>query len=716
MRRLSRLADWPLAAKMILPTILLGLAVLVLGVIGDEFVGSQLHLMRELAVDDLSTVITLSQVADDVQAANGGIYRLLTLRAAHVNGIDVAAEVDRLTARIEQARARLASLGTRMPASAPRQELAVLRSNLARYRDTIKVVGSMLEMDFPSAVALVRPFDANAHQTIAELTGLADNVARSARDQVADSSALIDKLNRICAVLMIAVLLAAGAIASEITRRTAASVRRIAQATLLVANGDQALRVETLARRDELGAIVESLRSFQSNNARINFLAHHDALTALPNRALFHDRVSLAVQLCAAGRHCALHCLDLDHFKAVNDTLGHPVGDALLREVASRLISCVREGDTVARLGGDEFAIVQLGVTDPQQAGALAERVIEVISEPYEINGHQLMVGTSVGVVTTPCTDLTVDGLMRNADMALYRAKAEGRGTWRFFEPDMDAAQQQRRVMEMDMRAALAQHQFELYYQPLVNVATHEVSGFEALIRWHHPERGMISPAQFIPLAEETGLIVQMGAWVMRQACADAATWQGGLKVAVNLSPLQFKDRNLLNVVQQALTASGLPAWRLELEITEGVLLHENEATLAILHKLRALGIRISMDDFGTGYSSLSYLRSFPFDKIKIDQSFIRDLSAQSGAVAIVRAVTGLGSSLGIRTTAEGVETEDQLARLISEGCTEVQGYLFSPPRPAKDVPRLVAEIGKRPASGLVPVVVDSPAEDAPAS
>jgi diguanylate cyclase (GGDEF)-like protein len=424
--------------------------------------------------------------------------------------------------------------------------------------------------------------------------------------------------------------------------------------------------------------------------ARIAHMAHHDALTGLPNRSLLRERMEEGLARVRRGGALAVLCLDLDHFKAVNDTLGHPVGDALLKAATKRLRDCVRETDTVARLGGDEFTILQ-AIERPEQAGALARRVIETLREPFEIEGHQVVIGTSVGVTYAPTDGLDPDVLLRNADMALYLAKADGRGTCRFFEPAMDARLQERRRLELDLRRALTASEFELHYQPVVDAQSSRVVGFEALLRWNHPERGQVSPTEFIPLAEEIGLIVPLGEWVLREACREAAAWPHGVKVAVNLSPVQFRSPALLHAVVSALAASGLSPLRLELEITESVLLHDSAATLALLHQLRELGVRIAMDDFGTGYSSLSYLRSFPFDKIKIDRSFVRELGDKADCLAIVRAVAGLGASLGITTTAEGVETPEQLARVREQGCTEVQGYLFSRPRPASEVRGLLA-------------------------
>ncbi|KAA2236907.1 EAL domain-containing protein [Salinarimonas soli] len=433
-------------------------------------------------------------------------------------------------------------------------------------------------------------------------------------------------------------------------------------------------------------ATHEDVTQAQRAEARISHMARHDALTDLPNRVRFREALADALRRAGRDEAVAVLCLDLDRFKSVNDSLGHPVGDGLLALVAERLRACVREPDLVARLGGDEFAVVQAGVAQPGGARRLARQIIEALSAPYEVAGHQIVVGASAGVAVSPGDGNDPDQLLRNADMALHRAKAEERGGYHFFEARMDAAMQARRVLEVDLRQALAQGEFVLHYQPFVNVRSGTVTGFEALLRWRHPERGMISPAEFIPLAEEIGLIVPIGEWVLRQACADAAAWPAPIGVAVNLSPVQVRSRHLVTAVFSALAASHLPASRLELEITEAVMLDDTESTLATLHQLRALGARISMDDFGTGYSSLSYLRRFPFDKIKIDQSFIRDLPARDDSVAIVRAVAGLGHSLGMTTTAEGVETVEQLASLEREGCKEVQGYLFARPLPLSEL------------------------------
>ena len=440
-------------------------------------------------------------------------------------------------------------------------------------------------------------------------------------------------------------------------------------------------------------ATHEDVTERQQAEANIAFMAHHDALTRLANRVLFRDRLEWALGAAGRGSEFAVICLDLDHFKTINDTLGHPVGDGVLQGVAGRLQACVREGDTVARLGGDEFAIIQLAVEQPDHVELLTSRIIRTFSTPFEVEGHQIMVGISAGVAVGPADGATSETLLRNADVALYLAKAEGRGTVRFFEPEMDARIQARRTLERDLRDAILHDEFELFYQPLINLASGNIAGFEALLRWHHPIRGLVSPADFIPLAEETGMIIGIGAWVLRMACFEAISWPAEIGLAVNLSPVQFKKGDLIATVREALEVSGLQADRLELEITESVLLHESVGTVAALHQLRAMGIAIALDDFGTGYSSLSYLRSFPFDKIKIDQSFVRDLVDNKESMSIIRAVTGLGHSLSMTTTAEGVETLEQLDKLRQEGCTEVQGYLFSRPRAAADLPELITKL-----------------------
>jgi len=391
------------------------------------------------------------------------------------------------------------------------------------------------------------------------------------------------------------------------------------------------------------------------------------------------------------GRALAVLMIDLDRFKDVNDTLGHPIGDALLKTVAQRLGDCVRETDTIGRLGGDEFAIVQRTSDPAADSVILAKRIQEVIDAPLDLDGHHVRIGTSIGIAIAPGDGQNPDQLLKNADLALYRAKSEGRGTYRYFEPEMDQRMQARRSLEKDLRDALVNGEFELHYQPLVNLERDEICGFEALLRWHHPKRGNVPPGDFIGLAEETGLIVPIGEWVLRQACAEAARWPVHLKIAVNISPAQFKARNLADVVVRTLAATGMSPNRLELEITESVMLQDEKAAFATLTQLHDLGVRIALDDFGTGYSSLSNLRKFPFDKIKIDRSFVSDLSAANvDALAVVRSVAQLGVSLGMATTAEGVETKEQLDYVRAEGCTEMQGYFICPPSPAEYIERLI--------------------------
>jgi diguanylate cyclase (GGDEF)-like protein len=428
------------------------------------------------------------------------------------------------------------------------------------------------------------------------------------------------------------------------------------------------------------------------SEAKIVYMARHDALTGLPNRLLFAERAEQALGLSGRGDMFALLMLDLDHFKQVNDTLGHPIGDALLRAVAERLSACIREVDTVARLGGDEFAIVLGGLSGPDDATILARRIVDAMKMPFEIEGHRVTIGVSIGISMAPGDGTSYGKLLKSADVALYKAKADGRDTWRFFEVEMDARLQVRRALEIDLREALAHSWFELYYQPVFDLKRNRVGGFEALLRWNHPVRGMISPSEFIPIAEEIGLITQLGEWVLKQACREAQSWPSDVRIAVNVSPAQFRNGQLGSAVTEALAQSGLAPSRLDLEITESVILANTGSTMETLQKIRALGVKISMDDFGTGYSSLSYLRSFPFDKVKIDQSFTRDLDSKADSSVIVRAIIGLCKSLGMRVTAEGVETQAQLDFLFGEGCSEAQGYYFSRAVPAKDVRGLIAK------------------------
>jgi diguanylate cyclase (GGDEF)-like protein/PAS domain S-box-containing protein len=431
--------------------------------------------------------------------------------------------------------------------------------------------------------------------------------------------------------------------------------------------------------------VIEDITEKKKAHAKIAFMAHHDPLTGLPNRAQFTDRLNGALVEDQQPQLAVLF-LDLDHFKIVNDTMGHLVGDELLNIVADRLKGCLRQMDTVARLGGDEFAIILAGINQPSDVSAFADRIRAAVKAPYDLGGLRAVVDVSIGISCAPNDGTTSTELIKRADLALYKAKFEGRSTYRFFEPEMDMRMKKRREMEVDLRNAILNGEFELFYQPIVNIRNHEITGFEGLLRWHHPRNGIISPGEFIPVAEETGLIAPLGAWVIQQACSDAANWPDDIKIAVNLSPAQFARENLAQTIINALAVSGVSPSRLELEITEEILLAQNYDNRAVLDRLRELGIQIVMDDFGKGYSSLNYLRSFPFDKIKIDRSFVSELASNAECAAIVSAVAGLGRSLNIATVAEGVETEEQLALVQAAGCTYAQGYLFARPCPTSEI------------------------------
>jgi diguanylate cyclase (GGDEF)-like protein len=436
---------------------------------------------------------------------------------------------------------------------------------------------------------------------------------------------------------------------------------------------------------------AEDITERRQAEGKIAFLARHDVLTGLANRTLFHEQIGQALVQAARGKGFALHCLDLDRFKAVNDTCGHPVGDSLLRAVADRLRDAVRDGDCIARLGGDEFAILQFDVTEVPEVTVLARRIVASLSEPFDLDGNHVSVGTSIGIAMAPGDSSDAGHLMKDADLALYCSKQEGRGTWRFFDAAMHATATARSELESDLRCVLERGQLELHYQPLVCSLDRSLTGFEALLRWHHPTRGLVLPGEFVSVAEEIGLIAEIGNWVLRQACAEAATWPDHLRVAVNLSTRQFRGQALVGIVTDAIRASGLAPARLELEITESVPLQQDQATLSILHDLHALGARIALDDFGTGYSSLSYLRSFPFDTIKIDRSFVSDLKKMDESAGIIRGIITLAGNLSMNVTAEGVETEGQFKLLRDAGCNEIQGYLISKPLPAPAILEFIA-------------------------
>ncbi|AWL92491.2 MULTISPECIES: bifunctional diguanylate cyclase/phosphodiesterase [Bradyrhizobium] len=433
--------------------------------------------------------------------------------------------------------------------------------------------------------------------------------------------------------------------------------------------------------------VVEDVTERRRAHEKIAHMAHYDALTDLPNRTLFREQIER--ELAKVGDQFALLYIDVDEFKGINDSLGHHVGDELLKAIAGRLRGCLKHGDLIARLGGDEFAVIQTGIQSSAEVLSFVTRIYQAIRQPYHCLGHQLSTDASIGIALAPQDGADLDQLIKNADLAMYGAKAEGRRTHRFFEPEMDASARARLSMEQDLRQALVNGGFEIHYQPLVDLRTNDVSGCEALLRWRHPDRGMVSPAEFIPVAEDTGLINELGDWVLRMACNEAATWPSHVRVAVNVSPVQLKCDTLALRIAGALAASGLDPRRLELEITEAVLIRDDEAALSILHQLRSIGVRIALDDFGTGYSSLSYLKRFPFDKIKIDRCFVADIAETSGAPVIVQAVVNIAAASSMTTVAEGVETEAQRELLRALGCTQMQGYLFSPPKPASEVRKL---------------------------
>jgi len=464
---------------------------------------------------------------------------------------------------------------------------------------------------------------------------------------------------------------------SETQLHTALGLRTLRSKTLTIRGKD--------SRSSYVLLIAEDVTDENAAHARIRHMAHHDSLTSLPNRALFRQHLEDALQQgAAAGKLTAALCLDLDNFKNVNDALGHEFGDKLLRAIATRLREVLRTKDTLARLGGDEFAVVLPDLKRAQDAQLTAQRLIDTIEPAFIIDGHSLSVGLSVGIALAPQDQSSPEELLRCADMALYEAKRNGRHRYEYFHPHMDEVAQKRRTIETDLRQAIVDKQLHLHYQPIIDKRESRIIGYEALIRWQHPEHGMIMPLDFIAIAEETGLIHELGALALHDACHEATTWPDGQSVAVNLSPVQFKNSGLLAQVQVALAESGLDPTRLELEITESVLLDNTQANIDTLQRLKALGVRIALDDFGTGYSSLSYLRSFAFDKIKIDKSFVHDMGESLEAIAIIRAITGMGRSLQIEVTAEGVESDEQFMRLKEEGCSHFQGYFFGRPQPAE--------------------------------
>ena len=498
-------------------------------------------------------------------------------------------------------------------------------------------------------------------------------------------------------------------VTAQVERRVASLRLAEANQALYEANFDLERRVA--ARTLELRAINDRLQreiaQREQADARTMYLAYHDALTGLGNRVMFRESVQRALDVTRITRDkFAIFFIDLDGFKAVNDTLGHSVGDGLLKALAIRLRDQLPEGVNIARLGGDEFGVLMSPCADVDAAIKLANQLIELVAAPVQVESHPLNVAASVGIAVSRGEGDTMDELLKCADLAMYRAKEDGRGAmgpgaYRMFDPEMDEAAQSVLKLKSDLRRALSHNEFVLHYQPIVAAESCKVMSFEALVRWQHPQLGLLGPNVFLPLAESTGLIVQIGDWVLREACREAMHWPEDVKVAVNLSPVQFQRGSLVATAVSALAEAGLAPNRLELEITETVLLDKTDRNLRTLESLRELGVRISMDDFGTGYSSLSYLRTFPFDKIKIDQSFVRSLSRDGRSMTIVSAIAGLGQSFGITTVAEGVETADQIDCLIMKGCSELQGRFYSMPVPANEVAKLLVKLAEDAAAQL---------------
>ena len=490
------------------------------------------------------------------------------------------------------------------------------------------------------------------------------------------------------ALFGLAIIISAGwLLAKGITR----PIARLEEAARQISIGER--HKVAVNSTDEIGRLGDSFNemvdAIVEREDKISHIALHDALTDLPNRKYFRDQLDIALRRADENDLVAVFYLDLDNFKSVNDTLGHPVGDALLKQVTKRMES-VLDGHLIARLGGDEFAVLVDNVDNVDAITVIAEQLEKSFAESFQVEGHLMPTTTSIGIAVAPHDGDKSDMLMKNADLALYRAKQEGKGQYHYFEQEMDELARKRRETEIDLKLAIEQGQFELYYQPLFNTQQQQINGFEALIRWQHPERGLIQPIDFIPLAEETGLIVQIGEWVIKEACRQAARWPEHVRIAINISPVQFRTKGLQSILMQALSQSGLAPQRLELEITESLLIENVTETLKSLHSLREMGVRVALDDFGTGYSSLSYLRSFPFDKIKIDRSFVVDIMTDKGSAAIIQAITGLAAALGMETIAEGVELADQVEMLHKNGCDNIQGYLLSRPVPITAVDALI--------------------------
>jgi diguanylate cyclase (GGDEF)-like protein/PAS domain S-box-containing protein len=602
-----------------------------------------------------------------------------------------------LSARIQQPYAngelgKLMSLLNGAAASIQRQrhDIETLNERLSRSQQLEKLERERLDIAINNIIQGLVLVDADARIVVCnrqyiEMYGLSPEVVRpglSFRELIAHRKAT-------------------GSFKGDVEELCATVLREVEQkvASRQILESGRGRLIETLTQPLDTGgwlATMEDITERKRYDERIAHMAHYDALTDLPNRALFRERLDAALDAIGPGDQVAVLYIDIDQFKSVNDSLGHTIGDELLRTVAARLRGCLAPTDFTARIGGDEFAIIRTAVGDPAEMTDLVGRIYAAIRQPYECVGHLLTADASIGIALAPQHGATQDQLLKNADLAMYEAKAGGRRTYRYFEPAMEARVTALRNLEMDLRQAITDGGFEIHYQPLVNIADGKVTGCEALLRWRHPSRGMISPAEFVPVAEETGLINQLGEWVLAASCAEAATWPGDIKVAVNVSPVQFGGEGFALKVAAALASSGLPPHRLELEITEAVLIRDDAAALTMLHQIRALGVRIALDDFGTGYSSLSYLQRFPFDKIKIDRSFIKNIEDPNGAAYIVKAVVDIAAARQMTTTAEGVETAQQLDELRKLGCTEMQGYLFSPAVPVSKLAPLLSSPERR--------------------
>lgn len=646
----------------------------------------------------LVQVVALARLSQALREAAG-------MRSAHLERAISSAEVSRDTYRaIDELGGRVDALwdrivvGTAQLSGAPRLDDAreeMRRTLMGEGRATYDAIAAALR-DRRAAPVTLDEFRAWTEPMLERALLMRDAAFDVAGELATDMTREATLSLWVAVSTAISALLASLGAASIILWRVVRPLGELTEAVARLSRGDLAVNVPGRARRDELGAMACAVDMFKQSEAKISWMARHDSLTRLPNRSLLQERIQEGLAGLAHGPGCALLLLDLDGFKDVNDTLGHPLGDQLLRVTAQRVEGCVRSGDTVARLGGDEFAVMQASLDGPDAANRLAGRLVAAMAQPFVLEGREVRIGTSIGVaIAAPGVD--ADGLIRQADTALYAAKGGGRGIHRVYEPAMSRHLQERRKLQDELRAALDAGSFELHYQPIVDLTSDRINGFEALLRWRDPSGGLVSPSVFIPVAEEIGLIRRLGAWALREACVEASRWPAETRVAVNLSPVQFEGDGLVPAVTSALSFAGLPARRLELEVTESVLLRDAEHTRTQLEELRALGVRICLDDFGTGYSSLSYLHKFPFDKIKIDKSFVCDLPGRDSAAAIVGAIAGIGASLRLSTTAEGVETEDQLAAVRASGCTEAQGYLLG--RPASPAEVLALMHGTQPTS-----------------